>query len=761
MRFKISTALFASLFMLMPITTHSAEFAFLPDLKTAKLAHKVEDYTTAAKHWMPLAHKGIAAAQLELGRLYKQGIGVQKNNQTAFNLFLEAAKQNNAKSMFEIGQFYEKGILVSKDIKKAKTWYQRSADHGYARGSFAIAKLHEKNKLTPLLLITKDTKGSIRASLNAIKDGDYTQAESLGDLYLKGIKHPQDNQKALTYYIVARQNGSSRAAQQANNLKAQLSVEQYKEARKNAVLLLSKSEKGLKPVRKTLVRQLKTIEQPMLSTIEKEDIKTNALKYYKRASQMGYIKAEQNIAKINGEDVKIVTHTPVPHQTYRITSSLKTQLSGESNLDLNTNGNESETAISVHGNMAVYLYPTDDVTIYGSIHSLYSDGKATSDSDDEDYADLNLLEMRQAWIKIDNLCNLRPVSIKIGRQRMDEERKIWWNHDIDAVKLSFDTTLTRGFIAIGENQSKYRIGDDNDLERDEENRLRLMAELSHNYTKNHAIEARLLFENDHSGTPRIGSIIPSDDRDREDNNLLWTGLRATGYIPSPASSIYGFDYRTDIMSLIGKEKITTTTAGPSADLRTVNATTERDVFGWAFDGNFDIKFKTYFDPTLRLGYAYGSGDNSGRDNTAFRQTGLQGNRGTRSDKAISSSIRNYGEVLRPELSNIHIANIGLNATLLKHSDINLNYFNYWLDKDATSLRSSGITAPLNSQDSHLGQALDIAADIHLGKELGIPNHMLNNTILKLRLGGFKAGAAYGSAEGEYAYRASTELRVSF
>ena len=411
--------------------------------------------------------------------------------------------------------------------------------------------------------------------------------------------------------------------------------------------------------------------------------------------------------------------------------------------------------------MGLYTYPTDNITTYTEVRGLHSDGSAASnDDDDDDVRDTSFLELRQAWVEFDNLAGVDGVAAKIGRQRFYEPRGLWWNRDLDAVKLAMNSTLTNGFIAVGQNLDQYRFGDDNDLERDDEDRLRIMTELSHQYQNKQFIEGRILFENDHSGTPAIGANVPIDDRDPEDNKLLWAGIRLKGQTDQNSPLLNKIGYRTDIIGVVG-DVTTADTAPLSDELRTVDAIDKRDVAAWAFDGSLDFQFDTPLNPTITVGYAYGSGDDGSGDDSAFRQSDLEGNTSIFPEERVTSSLRNYGEVLRPELSNIHVAILGANIPVLNASDMSINYFSYWLDEETGRLRSSGISGALNGQDSHLGQGLDWMTNINLGRELRTNTPVLKDTALRLRLGGFKSGDAYGDAEGEYAFRGTSEIRVRF
>lgn len=759
------TALVAALFIL-PFPVHATEVAIFPSLNIAKTAYKNENYTLAAQHWMPLAHKGNTQAQVGLGKLYTKGLGVQKNNKTALNLFLSAAEQKNPRAMFEIGRLYEKGDAVEKNYTKAKEWYELAAVNGYARGNYAIGNMHEKNKFSKPVDVNTDTKSNIKTAINNIKNRQYQDASYLAAIYEQGKGVPQNYQKALTYYLVAQNSKTQNTESKISLLESKISLDQYIQAKKDSDLLMS-DNKTLKEPRKNLIRHLKRTPKPSIPPEQAEHNQNLALKYYKTSAEQGYQRAKNKISIISGDSIEENEETQKVQKAktkkkYKIITDLKTQFVGEENLDLGTRNNDTETSLVLNGKIGAYLYPTEHITSYVEVRGLYTEGVASSDNDnDDDSADTSFAELRQAWVEFDQLFGIDPASLKLGRQRFYETRGLWWNRDLDAARLAIKSDITNGFIAVGENQSVYRIGSDNELDRDDEDRLRVLGELSHQYAPSHIIEGRFLYEDDHSDTAAIGSNIEVNDRDTEDLNVLWSGVRAQGqFIPSQ-STLAQISYRADIIGVAGEETITSTTNGPSSDLRTVTAINDRDVLGWAFDGSIDFLLDHTLEPTLTLAYAYGSGDDGSGDNNAFRQSDLDGNTSLFPKNRVSSPLRNYGEVLRPELSNIHIANAGLNFPVLKTSDVNINYFSYWLDEESTGLRSSQITAPLNGQDNYLGQALDISTNINIGKEMNLQSPLLKNSALRIKLGGFEAGDAYGAEDGEYAYRGSTELRIKF
>ena len=70
------------------------------------------DYGTALREFKPLANKGIANAQFNLGWKYRNGKGVPQDDKTAVKWFKLAAEQGHAKSQSNLGVMYQKGKVL-------------------------------------------------------------------------------------------------------------------------------------------------------------------------------------------------------------------------------------------------------------------------------------------------------------------------------------------------------------------------------------------------------------------------------------------------------------------------------------------------------------------------------------------------------------------------------------------------------------------------------------------------------------------------
>jgi alginate production protein len=235
-------------------------------------------------------------------------------------------------------------------------------------------------------------------------------------------------------------------------------------------------------------------------------------------------------------------------------------------------------------------------------------------------------------------------------------------------------------------------------------------------------------------------------------------VRAKGNFNSFMDSADKIQYRVDLMGVAGSEDFTLTAPAGSSSV-VVTGRDDRDVMGWGFDAGIDVPLALSWKPLVHLGYAYGSGDNGSGDDGAFRQSGLEGNFSRVG--VLSQSVQNYGTVLRPDLSNLHILSAGLTMPLFSASDAGVIYHYYRLADDATGLISSGVNDTLSGDSHDVGQGIDLLFNTGLYERADKQAGQFNSAYLRTSLGAFRAGDAYGANEGEIAGRALVEVGLNF
>lgn len=176
--------------------------------------------------------------------------------------------------------------------------------------------------------------------------------------------------------------------------------------------------------------------------------------------------------------------------------------------------------------------------------------------------------------------------------------------------------------------------------------------------------------------------------------------------------------------------------------------------GFADDVNlrgygFDLGATWKPDPwRFTLGYAFGSGDHGSTTGTdeAFRQTGLQND----NDKVGGpTSIRYYGEVVDPELSNMGILTAGVGVEVAHKTGLELLWHRFRQDEASAFLRDTNLDATPSGLSKDLGQELDLV----------IGSKFWSGLQLELVLGRFDPGDAFPGADP--AWIATFQTRVNF
>jgi TPR repeat protein len=113
------------------ITLGSALTPLYADFNDGWTSYINGDFRTATKEWKPLAEKGDAKSQTNLGILYFNGKGVLKDYKEAVSWLKKAAEQGEAEAQYILGQIYIDGDGVSKSLKAAKYWVQLAYENNF------------------------------------------------------------------------------------------------------------------------------------------------------------------------------------------------------------------------------------------------------------------------------------------------------------------------------------------------------------------------------------------------------------------------------------------------------------------------------------------------------------------------------------------------------------------------------------------------------------------------------------------------------
>ena len=99
------------------------------------------DYATALRLWLPLARRGIVAAQHNVAVIYDSGgRGVPRDEVEAVRWYHHAAEQGSASAQNNLGTMYFAGRGTPQDLAEAARWWRSAAEQGHAAAQFNLGR---------------------------------------------------------------------------------------------------------------------------------------------------------------------------------------------------------------------------------------------------------------------------------------------------------------------------------------------------------------------------------------------------------------------------------------------------------------------------------------------------------------------------------------------------------------------------------------------------------------------------------------------
>jgi TPR repeat protein len=112
-------------------------------------AYERGDYVQAMNHWQPLAAQGDAAAQFNLGLMYRHGQGVPQDFREALKWYRKAAEQGHVWAQFNLGVMYRHGQGAPQNAQEAVKWYRKAAEQGSAWAQNNLGMMYEVGQGVP------------------------------------------------------------------------------------------------------------------------------------------------------------------------------------------------------------------------------------------------------------------------------------------------------------------------------------------------------------------------------------------------------------------------------------------------------------------------------------------------------------------------------------------------------------------------------------------------------------------------------------
>jgi TPR repeat protein len=99
------------------------------------------DPAKAAPWITSAARYGLAEAQVRLGQMFLDGVGVMRDEAVALKWFLCAARKGSREAMNMAGRCYENGWGIEEDLAGAAGWYRSSANACHDWGEYNYANM--------------------------------------------------------------------------------------------------------------------------------------------------------------------------------------------------------------------------------------------------------------------------------------------------------------------------------------------------------------------------------------------------------------------------------------------------------------------------------------------------------------------------------------------------------------------------------------------------------------------------------------------
>ncbi|MCX6964039.1 MAG: tetratricopeptide repeat protein [Verrucomicrobia bacterium] len=161
-------------------------------------------FTQSIPNLKNMAVQGNSYAAFLIGGAYLKGRGVDKDETESDKWFLKSAEDGNAFSQYNIGKTYQEGQGVEKDPAASAKWMQLSAENGYKLAQVALGVYFNIG-----YGVAKDDTEAAKWFHKAAEQGDANAQSSLGFCYQYGKGVSKDDAKALKWYLKAAEQGDA------------------------------------------------------------------------------------------------------------------------------------------------------------------------------------------------------------------------------------------------------------------------------------------------------------------------------------------------------------------------------------------------------------------------------------------------------------------------------------------------------------------------------------------------------------------------
>ncbi len=150
---------------------------------------------SAREDWVRLANEGNAIGQNNLGVMYLQGQGVERDDAKALYWFRKAATQGSASAQTTLGEMYAQGRGVTRDDTEALRWFHKAAVQGSARARMELGEMYAQGRG-----VDRDDAEALRWFRQAAEQNYAPAQAELGVIYEQGQGVPRDLAEGQRWY---------------------------------------------------------------------------------------------------------------------------------------------------------------------------------------------------------------------------------------------------------------------------------------------------------------------------------------------------------------------------------------------------------------------------------------------------------------------------------------------------------------------------------------------------------------------------------
>ena len=149
-----------------------------------------------------LWNAGFTVAAHQLGKCWRDGMGVLPDDEQAELWFRRAAEAGHDFSQYALGKL----LQSQKRMEEAVSWYEKAAAQGNSYAAYRLGKLYLEGKDVP-----KNAARAVEYLTDAAQEGNQYAQYALGKLYLAGEDVSQDREQAYSWFWESASQGNEYA----------------------------------------------------------------------------------------------------------------------------------------------------------------------------------------------------------------------------------------------------------------------------------------------------------------------------------------------------------------------------------------------------------------------------------------------------------------------------------------------------------------------------------------------------------------------